>query len=184
MPDYKRVYVEGGTYFFTVNTIKRKTILTRPESRYLLKTAWQEIKKIHPFEDVALCLMPDHIHCIWKLPENDSNFSVRWNGIKGLFSKKYKKTDSYSHDSDRIRKNKQEASVWQRRFWEHLIRDDDDLQRHIDYIHYNPVKHGYVAKATDWEYSTIHRYIHDGIVEPDWGNSPLHDKYEFLYDYD
>ena len=169
MPNYKRVYVEGGTYFFTVNTYKRKAILTRPKSRGLLKTVWREIKKIHPFEDVALCLMPDHIHCIWKLPENDSNFSIRWNGIKGLFSKQYKRTDHYFHDSDRIRVNKQEASVWQRRFWEYLIL---------------PVKHGYVANAVDWEYSTVHRYIDDGLVGPDWGNSSLHGEVEFLYDYD
>ena len=184
MPNYRRIYIDGGTYFFTVDTYKRKTLLTRPKARGTLRQAWKEIQALHPFDVIALCLLPDHIHCIWTLPEDDSNFSVRWNDIKGVFSKRYKKTDEYRHEKNEVRARRQEATIWQRRFWDHVIRDEEDFQNHINYIHYNPVKHGYVTKPSDWKYSTIHRYIREGLVEPDWGNSDGHDLYEFLYDYD
>jgi len=170
MPDYRRVFVEGGYYFFTVVTYQRRSLLTREISRSILKNVWLEIKSIHPFEDIAICLLPDHVHCVWKLPDNDSNYPVRWNGIKGLFTKRYKNSGEFSPEPSLSRLKKKEATIWQRRYWEHVIRNDEDLYSHIDYIHYNPVKHGFVKDAREWPYSTIHRYIRQGLLDPEWGS--------------
>ncbi len=118
----------------------------------------------HPFVIDAIVIMPDHLHTVWTLPEGDSDYPTRWGLIKGGFSRALPATERLS----KSRKQKGERGIWQRRFWEHVIRDENDYQRHVDYIHYNPVKHGFVKRPVDWRYSSIHRYIRQGILTSDW----------------
>lgn len=112
-----------------------------------------------------MVVLPEHLHAIWTLPQNDVNYPMRWQLIKAGFSRGMNKEENISAS----RKSKGERGIWQRRYWEHLIRDDDDYEKHVNYIHYNPVKHGYVARAADWSYSSIHRYIKQGVISADWG---------------
>jgi putative transposase len=170
MSNYHRIYVPGGTYFFTVVTYKRLSFLTLPNVRTKLRTSWRVVQKNHPFFLIALCLLPDHLHCIWKLPENDSDYSTRWKKIKDGFSQSIDKRILPIVESTESRLLKREAPIWQQRFWEHTIRDQDDYNKHIDYIHFNPVKHGYVQKAIEWPWSTFHRFLSMGIYHPDWGD--------------
>jgi putative transposase len=121
----------------------------------------------HPVHIDAMVVLPDHIHAIWTLADDDDNYSVRWQLFKALFSKNIPETDQPQRSDSRIKKR--ELAVWQRRFWEHRIRDAEDFKRHIDYIHYNPVKHGHVTRVRDWEYSTFHRYVKRGIYATSWG---------------
>ncbi len=118
----------------------------------------------HPFEINAMVVLPDHIHAIWTLPENNTDYALRWRLIKTYFSRHIPKTEkiSASHAS------KSERGIWQRRYWEHTIKDERDFANHVDYIHINPVKHGYVKHATDWPYSSIHRYIKQGKLPHNW----------------
>ena len=169
MSDYRRVYIPGGVYFFTVVTHNRNPILTHQDARVTLRKAWLNVLQEYPFELIALCLLPDHIHCSWKLPESDSNYSLRWQRIKGYFSKHINKNGFNIPMPSKSKIKKRECGVWQRRFWEHTIRDQDDLNNHIDYIHFNPVKHGYVQRPLDWPWSTFHKYLSLGVYEPDWG---------------
>ena len=154
MPNYKRAKFEGGYYFFTLVTYKRIPLFKKEFARDCLRDAISKTRLRHPFETIAFCLLYNHLHCIWKLPENDSAYSMRWSSIKGIFSKAYLKThnDVKSVPLSRLRKG--EVCIWQRRFWEHQIRDEHDLQNHIDYIHYNPLKHGMVQHVKDWQWST------------------------------
>jgi len=122
-------------------------------------------QKRNPFETIAVCVLPDHLHAIWELPDGDSNFSLRWSLIKSGFSRGLA-ADTAASPSKLARR---ERGLWQRRYWEHAIRDDRDLERHVDYIHFNPVKHGYVSKVADWPHSTFHRYVEQGILPADWG---------------
>lgn len=163
MPNYRRANFEGGYYFFTVVTYKRAKILISDISRNCLRLAFNKIKTNRPFENIAMCLMPDHLHCIWKLPDGDSDFSTRWNSIKSLFTKMYLNCGRYEGKRNLSRLRTGEAAVWQRRFWEHQIRDENDLSRHINYIHYNPVKHGLVRDIQDWQWSTYHKFIQSGF---------------------
>jgi putative transposase len=161
---YRRADVAGATYFFTVNLLDRQqTLLTDHIS--LLKRCVRTVKHHHPFQINAMVVLPDHLHAIWTLPDGDANFSKRWMLIKSAFSRSLPKTAYLK--TNRIAKR--ERGIWQRRFWEHLIRNEADYERHVDYIHFNPVKHGYVDRAADWPYSSIHRFIREGLFRPDWG---------------
>ena len=122
------------------------------------------IQERRPFETVAISILPNHLHAIWALPESDLDFSIRWNLIKGSFSRRL---DAQPRSQSKI--TKREKGIWQRRYWEHAIRDDTDLERHVDYIHFNPVKHGYVARAVDWPYGSFRRYVARGQLAEDWG---------------
>ena len=125
---------------------------------------------MHDFETVASVLLPDHLHMIWQLPENDADFSLRWSLIKQRVSRQC--ADEVSRATlSQSRIKRKEGAFWQRRFWEHMIRDDTDLHHHVDYIHYNPVKHGYAKRVADWPYSSFHRYVHDGVYPKDWGGA-------------
>ncbi|WP_439503312.1 REP-associated tyrosine transposase [Methylophaga sp.] len=160
---YRRAFVAGGTYFFTVNLLERdKSLLT--DHIDLLKTAFRRVKLSHPFYIDAMVVLPDHLHVIWTLPENDFDFATRWRLIKSHFSRSLPSTERINLS----RLKKSERGIWQRRYWEHLIRDELDYERHVDYIHYNPVKHGYVDKPVDWPYSSIHRFIENGIMFNTW----------------
>ncbi len=163
MPNYIRAKFEGGYYFFTVVTFRRKKFLTSTLSRDCLRFAFDKVKEKRPFDIIAICLMPDHLHCVWKLPEGDAEFSTRWNSIKSLFTKMYLNCGGFDSKRSSSRIKKGEAAVWQRRFWEHRIRDVDDLQKHIDYVHYNPVKHGLVVDIEAWPWSTYHKFVREGF---------------------
>jgi putative transposase len=171
MPEYRRSYLPGGTFFFTIVTCQRQPILTSPDARHLLREAWLNVQKRFPFTTVAVVILPDHLHSIWTLPEEDSNYSLRWSEIKRLFSISYQSTIGTIQNKSASQRKRHEAAIWQRRFWEHTIRDEEDLHRHIDYIHFNPVKHGFVQKAIDWEWSSFRKYVEDGFYESDWGQN-------------
>ena len=130
-----------------------------------LRRAFRDERRINPFVIDAMVVLPDHLHCLWTLPPEDSDFSGRWRRIKAAFSSSQPRTERVSAS----RRSKGERGIWQRRYWEHLIRDERDLAAHVDYIHFNPVKHGYVDRVADWPYSSFHRYVRLGLLAADWG---------------
>lgn len=159
---YRRVSVPGGTYFFTVNLQNRKSKLLI-EYIDILRSAFRHAKHHYPFTIDAIVILPDHLHMIMTLPKHDGHFSLRWNLIKGTFSRQLPRKEIVSP----IQNNRRERGIWQKRFWEHLIRDELDFENHANYIHYNPVKHGHVIHPIDWPYSSIHQFIQKGILYPD-----------------
>ncbi len=163
---YRRADVAGGTYFFTVNLAERKNTLLI-EHFDKLRSAFNKTKIQHPFLLDAMVVLPEHLHAVWTLPKNDNDFAKRWMLIESNFSRQLPKTERIN----KSRKTKGERGIWQRRYWEHLIRDEIDYQRHVEYIHYNPVKHGFVDKPTDWKYSTIHQHIELGKIDKNWGGN-------------
>jgi putative transposase len=164
MSRYRRARIEGGIFFFTLTLADRSSdLLVRHIDR--LRRMYTSIHKRHPFETIALCVLPDHLHAVWALPPDDANFSLRWSLIKSGFSRGLAVDTSRSES----KLAKRERGIWQRRYWEYAIRDDGDLERHVDYIHFNPVKHGYVSRVGDWPHSTFHRYVARGLLPPDWG---------------
>lgn len=152
MPNYRRHYVPGGTYFFTVNLADRRTKLLT-ENIGVLRAAYGFIARSHPFETVAICVLPEHLLCVWRLPSDDHDYPLRRRLIKSRFSKSLPRP----HDP-RSGRREGERGIWRRRFWEQVIRDSQDLDAHGDYIHWKPVKHGLVAKPDDWPYSTYHEW--------------------------
>ena len=144
MPNYRRVKVKGGNYFFTMVTNKRQKIFSSLALRELLLDAFDHVSQFHPFSMEAFCVLPDHIHFLWQMPEDDDNFSMRIAEIKKRFSKTYFDEIDRTISKDTLQTKRGESGIWQRRFWEHYIRDEEDLHNHIDYIHYNPIKHDLV----------------------------------------
>ena len=164
MSNYRRANFPGGYYFFTVVTYNRRRLFNHEIARNCLRKArkaWLLTQNKHYFDTIALCLLPEHLHCVWKLPDDDANFSIRWASIKALFTKEYSSQADIDNVLNQSRNNHREANIWQRRFWEHQIRDATDLQNHINYIHYNPVKHGFVTNVNDWPWSTYRRYANE-----------------------
>jgi putative transposase len=149
---YRRVKAAGGTYFFTVNLADRdSSLLVRNVE--VLRHSVRHIKAAHPFHIDAMVILPDHLHALWTLPEGDSDYSTRWMLIKSGFSRGLSKDERRGFS----RRSKRERGIWQRRYWEHLIQDDSDFARHVDYIHFNPVKHQHVQRVVDWQWSSFHR---------------------------
>lgn len=171
MTEYRRAYVPGGSWFFTVNLAERKNNRLLVEKIDLLRSAFEYTRQRHPFRMDAVVILPDHMHCIWTLPQDDADFSIRWNLLKGYFSRHIVTGERISAS----RKSRRERGLWQRRFWEHLLRDQNDFNRHADYIHWNPVKHGWVKSVNDWPYSSFHRYVERGVYPRDWGNDEGND---------
>ena len=193
MPDYRRARVKGGTFFFTVVSYQRRPLLCNDDIRGALRQAVRIAQSERPFNIDAWVLLPDHLHCVWTLPPNDADFSMRWAMIKKYVTKTAHGARSAPYDSrpsavgcvsrtvtngarsapykpqSKIRRH--EGFLWQRRFWEHTIRDNEDLKRCLDYVHWNPVKHGHVSRVADWPFSTFHRYVRQGVYGPDWGGS-------------
>jgi putative transposase len=164
MVAYRRHRVPGGTYFFTATLADRRS--TALVSHWeLLRGAMRSVRARHPFETVAMVVLPDHLHAIWRLPDGDDRYPMRWRQIKRHFTLGLR-TDEPPRPSPAVVDTR-----WARRYWEHTIRDDEDLKRHIDYIHFNPVKHGLVERVVDWPHSTFHRFVHRGWVPPDWGGT-------------
>lgn len=163
---YRRVFVPGGTYFFTLVTFNRLPIFTTPQAVETLRSAFRYVMERHPFTIIASAILLEHTHFIWTLPPGDSDFPTRWRLIKGEFTRHWNVKET-SESASRLLKGEQD--VWQRRFWEHLIRDEADLSRHVEYIHYNPVKHGLAKSAWDWEYSSFRKYVKEGLYSQGWG---------------
>src|SRR5262249_43934435 len=145
MPNYRRNYVPGGTYFFTMVVHERRPLFSIEQNRDLLRKAIQEIQAKRSFTNVAMVLLPDHLHCVWTMPAMDADYSTRLRQIKEAFTRSYLESGGKEGRSTESRLRHGERAVWQRRFWEHTCRDQDDLNRCIDYIHWNPVRHGLVA---------------------------------------
>ena len=172
MSRYRRSNVGGATYFFTVNTYLRQPILTHPEVRATLREAIEHVRVYLPFTIDAWVLMPDHLHAIWTLPQNDAAYGKRWGMIKAHVSGRCE----HLLERDEVRRSsritRREADFWQRRIWEHQIRDGRDFERCVDYIHYNPVKHKLVERAGEWPYSTFHRFVSRGVYPKNWSADP------------
>jgi putative transposase len=164
MPDYRRTWQPGGTYFFTVNLLQRQENDLLLRNIDYLRTVVRSVKMRHPFLIHGWVVLPEHIHCVLELPEGDSDFATRWRLIKADFSKLLPVSERRSN----VRQRRGERGIWQRRFWEHLIRDESDYRAHMDYVHINPVKHGLVKRVRDWPFSTFHRLVEQGIYPIDW----------------
>jgi putative transposase len=162
MSNYRRATFCGGYYFFTVVSYKRRKILDGELARKHLRRAFEKVRSKRYFETIAICLLLEHLHCIWKLPEGDGDFSTRWSLIKRDFTMNYLREGGNDFTQSKSRLKRRHRGVWQKRFWEHQVRDERDLQNHIDYIHYNPVKHGLVKDISEWPWSTYHKYIKSG----------------------
>lgn len=168
MPEYRRSDVAGGTYFFTLVTHQRKPLLLHPPVCAALREAIEYVRASRPFTVKAWVLLPDHLHCIWTLPAGEADFSKRWGVIKQRVSSRCR-AQIVAEGLSTSKQRRHEAGLWQRRYWEHSIRNEDDYRRHMDYIHWNPVKHGLVTQAGEWPYSTFHRHVRGGLYPADWG---------------
>jgi putative transposase len=163
MPNYRRAFVAGGCWFFTVNLFdRRRHLLT--ENIQALRAATRLTQTRHPFTIDAMVVLPDHLHAVWTLPEGDADFPLRWRLIKIAFAQAIPKSESRSP----VRVARGERGIWQRRFWEHLIRDEEDFGRHVEYCYINPVKHGLVTRVCDWPHSSFHRDVRAGLFPQDW----------------
>jgi len=163
MPNYRRAHVSGGCFFFTVNLLdRRRTLLV--DQIALLREAVATTRRNHPFTIDAFVVLPDHVHAVWSLPPDDRDFSMRWRLIKSRFARALPKRERLSD----VRIARGERGIWQRRFWEHLIRDEADYARHVEYCYINPVKHGLVERVRDWPHSSFHRDAEAGIIALDW----------------
>jgi putative transposase len=179
MSDYRRWYVSGGTCFFTVVTCGRRPILCSDPARHSLHAAIDRVREAWPFQVVAIALLPDHLHTVWTLPSGDTAYSVRWKLIKAEFTRKYLKAGGHEISPNPSRLGHCERGVWQRRYWEHTVRDEADLKRCVDYIHWNPKKHGHVVNVCDWPWSSFHRSVRLGEYTTDWGaKDPMQDSSE------
>jgi putative transposase len=163
MSNYLRNRVAGGTYFFTVNLYDRRSDLLVAEIA-LLRSAVSNVRASDPFHIDAWVVLPDHMHCLWTLPAGDNDYPGRWSAIKKAFSKSLPTMEQRTRNQ--IRRG--ERGIWQRRYWEHTIRDETDYAAHMDYIHFNPVKHGLADTPSGWPYSTFRRNVQRGIYPPDW----------------
>ncbi|QOZ07767.1 transposase [Bradyrhizobium sp. CCBAU 51765] len=163
MTSYRRNFVPGGSFFFTVNLAdRRQSLLTANID--LLRAAFREIRRRHPFTIDAIVILPEHLHTVWTMPDGDADFATRWRQIKSAFSCSLATSEPVSAS----RAARGERGIWQRRYWEHTIRNEEDYARHIDYVHINPVKHGLVKRVCDWGHSSFHRHVALGIYPTDW----------------
>jgi putative transposase len=160
MSTYRRLFVPGGTYFFTVVTWRRRPLLAGEEPVKILREAFSRVKAERPFTIDAAVILPEHLHCILRLPPGDADFPGRWREIKKRFSARV----------DARTNARGERCVWQRRYYEHLLRDEKDWRRHMDYVHYNPVKHGLVQQVADWPWSSFRRAVTQGLYPENWGS--------------
>ena len=182
MPNFRRFYVEGGTYFFTLVTDQRARFLSLPLARGLLSGVFREARARWPFEIPGLVLLPDHIHAMWTLPEGDDAYPRRWGWIKKEFTKRWLANGGEEQPISAGRTRDGRRGVWQPKFWEHTIRDETDFDHHMNYIHFNPVKHGYVPRPVDWEWSSFHRWVRAGVYDPLWGSGDVEQHPELKFD--
>lgn len=178
MSDYRRWYVPGGTYFFTIVTYHRRRLFDDEANVERLRAAVATVLKEQPFEIVAAVILPDHLHFLWTLPPGDDDYSKRIGRMKVEFTKSLNGISMPRMATSESRQKHRESDVWQRRAWEHVVRDEHDFDRHFDYIHYNPVKHGYVSCPHLWPYSSFRKWVDRGVYDQRWacqceGRSPL-----------
>ena len=166
---YRRVFIPGAAYFFTVVTAQRYPWFANPDHVELLRSAFRAVRVKYPFTIEAMVVLPDHLHCIWTLPPGDADFATRWRLIKSWFSKRVPVAPTD------VREGQRQRRVWQNRYWEHWLRDENDFRAHVEYIHFNPVKHGLAVSAGAWPYSSFGRYVAAGLYPADWGQSALPD---------
>jgi putative transposase len=171
MSNYRRYYVPGGTYFFTVVTHNRQRFLTTELARNCLRHAIEAVQSKRPFEQLAIVLLPDHLHTVWTLPPRDVNYSLRWAQIKEAFTRRFLQHGGKERERTVSREKHRERAVWHRRFWEHTCVSEDDLRKHIDYLHWNPRKHGLISRIRDYPWSTFHRFVERGEYDIDWGGT-------------
>ncbi|MGE3182703.1 MAG: transposase [Phycisphaerae bacterium] len=169
MPEYRRWRDAGHTFFFTLVTHQRRAIFSEDKAIKLLRDAFRHVRDRHPFSIDAIVILPDHLHAIWTLPEHDDNYSMRWRLMKRHFTDTYLRTGGAECARSSSRVQKSERGIWQRRFWEHQIRDQVDFERHAEYIHYNPVKHGFVSCPHQWRYSSFTKWADRGDYPHDLG---------------
>jgi len=167
MRTYIRTRLGGATYFFTVVVADRRHGALLVDHVAALRDAFRHVRARHAFALDAIVVLPDHLHCLWTLPEHDADYAGRWRLIKARFSRSIPPGECISPSRSRHG----ERGIWQRRYWEHLIRGDSDLERHLDYIHYNPVKHGHVVAPGDWPHSSFRKFVAAGVYDADWGGS-------------
>jgi putative transposase len=165
---YRRSQIEGATYFFTVVTHQRRELFAEPATVTLLQRAIADVRARRPFVIEAEVVLPNHIHALWTLPEADNDYPTRWRLIKEAFTRGYAQSRALP-EPNASRRTKGEQAVWQRRYWEHLIRDDEDFGRHVEYIHYNPVRHGLAAAPCLWAHSTFPEWVAKGLYDANWG---------------
>jgi putative transposase len=168
MPNYIRWREDGASYFFTVVTYRRQGLFGHADTRALLRRAFVTVRRRWPLDMFACVLLPEHLHCIWTLPQGDNDFPIRWANIKRSFTKEYLESGRRALPVSPSRGRHRESGVWQARYWEHRIRDETDWFRHRDYIHLNPVKHGLVGEPRDWPWSSFHRHVQLGWLDPNW----------------
>jgi putative transposase len=169
MPHYRRAFIPGGTFFFTVVTEQRARILCQEPARKFLGKALRDCRERWPFQIDALVLLPDHLHAIWTLPPGDIHYSRRWAWIKKEFSKAWLSSGGVEREISESRIQHRRRGIWQPRFWEHTIKDENDYARHFDYVHWNPVKHDLAQSVCDWPFSTFHRWVRLGVYSRHWG---------------
>jgi putative transposase len=169
MPNYRRLYTPGGTYFLTVVTANRTPIFREEAARTILRSSIETVRSRKPFGIDAMVLLPDHFHLMLNLPRGDDDFSSRLGHIKAAFTHRWLEIGGSESFRSFSQVKRRDRSVWQRRFWEHFIRDESDFENHFHYVHYNPVKHGLVRCVIDWPYSTFHQASKKGLYPPDWG---------------
>jgi putative transposase len=165
---YQRYFQPGGTFFFTVVTCNRRKIFVNVHAFQLFHQSIEYVQQNHPFQINAYCICPDHIHMIWTLPDGDSDYPTRWRLIKSYFSRNWSYEENIQITPSRTKKN--ERMIWQRRYWEHFIKDEFDLKNHVDYINYNPVKHKYVKSPLEWKESSFSDYVSDGLYACNWAS--------------
>jgi len=169
MPQYRRAKAEGAAYFFTVVTHRRQPVLCLPQTLGTMRAVFRDVAQRRPFRADAWVVLPDHLHCVWTMPPGDSDYSVRWSMFKKEMTKRLGPSLAANVAPSSSRQRRREGTLWQRRFWEHQIRDERDYRAHVEYIHFNPVKHGLVAAPSDWRYSSLMRWVARGVYEEDWG---------------
>jgi putative transposase len=172
--NYRRNFVPGGSFFFTVNLADRRSrLLTNRVG--LLREAFRYVRARHPFTLDAIVVLPDHLHAIWTLPPRDADYAMRWRLVKAVFSRGIDEGERISASRER----KGERGIWQRRYWEHTLQDERDFERHCDYIHFNPVKHGHVRATGEWPHSSFQRFVKLGIYPADWASEAESDGSDF-----
>ncbi len=169
MSDYRRFFVAGGTFFFTVVTERCAPLFSNASARQLLGSAMRRCFLRYPANTLAIVLLPDHLHALWTLPPGDADYSLRWRWIKREFTREWLAVGGQEQRPNLVRRTERRRGLWQRRFWEHTIRDEADLEAHFDYIHYNPVKHRLARRPRDWAWSSFHRWVQAGHYSLDWG---------------
>jgi putative transposase len=165
MVNYRRNFLPGGTFFFTVTLADRRLHMLTDHVG-LLRNAFRAARRERSFTIDAVVVLPEHLHAILTLPSDDADFSGRWRRIKGHFA-----SALLESSIELARRPNGDLALWQRRFWEHTIRDECDFTRHVDYIHFNPVKHALVRRVCDWPHSSFHRYVQDGLLPDDWAGN-------------